>query len=364
MSRIGKHQHRWRSNKSNVFNPASLDNCASCIRCCPTANLFAVSSWNNTITCYKFDTHAFWDTLYKQEIAKQSHDRAVLACCWDKSGNHIFSAGCDNNINIWNIGKPSQENSFTKLGEHESSINCLEYAKNYNILISGSWDKHIKYWDVRVKSNKNKSLYGSIKCDAKICAMSQLGNTLIVGLSNQHIQHYDLRKPTKYIISTTTRMKKQLRDIDIFPNEKGFVVTSIGGRGFVKYLPLTAHVQIGEGSFSFKCHRYNNGRTPSCTDNVIDVYSVNVVRFNEKYQSFATGGDDGYICVYDKNARAKIQQFKKSLPITSIDFDKTGDIMVYSSGYNWNKGYKAKLLRTPGIYLHRIDPKNFRTAHN
>ena len=53
-----------------------------------------------------------------------------------------------------------------------------------------------------------------------------------------------------------------------------------------------------------------------------------------------------------------MKHFEKKLPITSIDFDRTGDVMVFGSGHNWHKGYGAKPFWTSGIYVHRIDPKN------
>ena len=118
------------------------------------------------------------------------HSRSAICCCWDRSGSNIFSGGCDNQINVWNIGKPCSVNSFNKLGEHKSTVNCLEYNKNYNLLISGSWDKRIKYWDIRC----NKSCFvGCTKLDLKIYTMSTAGNTLIIGLSSSSIRYCDLR---------------------------------------------------------------------------------------------------------------------------------------------------------------------------
>ena len=326
----------------------------SSLKFCPTANIMAVADWDNTITCYKYNTNN--DEL--DEIGQRRHTRAALCCCWDKSGNNIFSGGCDNTINIWNIGRPSTKNSFTKLGSHKSTINCLEYAKNYNLLISGSWDKSIKYWDIRCNhtkthnqtstNNKNKikneSCVGGTKLDNKVYAMSQKGNTLILGLSNNCIRYCDLRMIGGYTTYElkTNKNKNQIRDIDLFPDEKAFTVSLIGGRCFVFDLNESEITK----DFSFKCHR----ETKNCLEIGVgyeehcNVYSVNVVRYlpRDDYGTFVTGGDDGEINIWNKEDRARIATYdawkdiksKRPVPITAIGFDRTGKIMAGGLSYN------------------------------
>ena len=97
-----------------------------------------------------------------------------------------------------------------------------------------------------------------------------------------------------------------------------------------------------------------------------NVYSVNSVRFNKKYGSFVTGGDDGEIKVWDKDNRQRLHEITswKPMPVTTIDFNKDCTAMGYATGYNWFKGYKDekwcnKGWRKGGVCLHYVDPKKF-----
>ena len=94
------------------------------------------------------------------------------------------------------------------------------------------------------------------------------------------------------------------------------------------------------GDFSFKCHQDRTGTKSN-------VYPVNVIKFHESFNSFVTGGDNGVISVWDKDTRCLLGRFKQietkreentldennnvlakeSMPITSIDFSRNGDIM-------------------------------------
>ena len=99
--------------------------------------------------------------IHNAHIKTNYHQRAVLCCAWESTGKYLFSAGCDNNINLWQIN-----GKYTTLGKHKASVQCVEYSRNYNILVSGSWDKSMKFWDIR-NSNRN-SLISIVETDGKI----------------------------------------------------------------------------------------------------------------------------------------------------------------------------------------------------
>ena len=99
----------WNTIKENNINESLSKNIPnetiSSIRFSPSSNLIAVSSWNNTITCYKYNTnHLLENNIWTFNTQKfeptkiigiNKHDRAVLCCCWNSSGSYIFSGGCD-----------------------------------------------------------------------------------------------------------------------------------------------------------------------------------------------------------------------------------------------------------------------------
>ena len=71
---------------------------------------------------------------------------------------------------------------------------------------------------------------------SKIYCMAQRNNTLVVGLSGCFVEHYDLRNCHKCISSEKIGMLHRniktgmLKDIDIFPNGRGYVASLMEGR--------------------------------------------------------------------------------------------------------------------------------------
>jgi len=69
-----------------------------------------------------------------------------------------------------------------------------------------------------------------------------------------------------------------------------------------------------------------------------------------------TCGDDGEISIWDMLDRARIKCFERvPLPIVDIDLDRTGQILVYGTGYTWYQGI-AKYDQTAkgNIYIHQL----------
>jgi WD40 repeat protein len=72
---------------------------------------------------------------------------------------------------------------------------------------------------------------------------------------------------------------------------------------------------------------------------VKELFAVNDVQFHPKvHGTFATGGSDGKINVWDKDAKKRLKEFNACpAPITSLAFDEHGEWLVYASGYDYSK---------------------------
>ena len=78
------------------------------------------------------------------------------------------------------------------------------------------------------------------------------------------------------------------------------------------------------------------------------MYSVNLVKFIPRHEyEFGTGGDDGYIHIWNRNNRQKLLTMnprindaltQKAMPVTAIDFDSSGCIMAHGRAYDWSLG--------------------------
>ena len=72
------------------------------------------------------------------------HDGAITSLIVDKLSSTIVSASTDNSIIIWFVKQHYKP--FKIESAHDENINSL--CLNENLLLSGSNDKKIKFWEV------------------------------------------------------------------------------------------------------------------------------------------------------------------------------------------------------------------------
>lgn len=208
-------------------------------------------------------------------------------------------------------------------------MRCLRLAGDSGLLVSGSWDGSVRGWDTR--TNEKTPTIG--KVDGKVYAMDARKN-LVVAVSNKGtVFVFDVRKGAFRLEQTReASLRHQIRDVAIFPDEEGFVLASVEGRVAVEFVDPSPQVQ--ENKYAFKCHRGN-------LDGVPTAFPVNAIAFNEKYGTFATGGCDQTVCVWDGQRRKKISQLPRyPSSISSLDFNYDGTLLAIASSYTFEQGEK------------------------
>jgi len=87
--------------------------------------------------------------------------------------------------------------------------------------------------------------------------------------------------------------------------------------------------------YAFKCHREKSN------EGIEYVYPVNTISFHPIYGTFATGGCDGMVYIWDGNHRKRLYQFHKyPTSINSLSFNYTGNLLAIASSYNYFEGPK------------------------
>ena len=109
-----------------------------------------------------------------------------------------------------------------------------------------------------------------------------------MSLDDRQIVIYDLRDLSRPLVNRECLLKYNTRSMCSLPNGDGFIIGSIEGRVGVEYLVDSST----QKPFSFRCHR-----------NSITVHPV--------YGTFATGGADGSVCVWDAVAKKRLAYFPK-----------------------------------------------------
>lgn len=134
------------------------------------------------------------------------------------------------------------------------------------------------------------------------------------------------------------------------------MASSIEGRVAVEYFDTAPEVQ--KRKYAFKCHRAN-------VDGKDQIYPINALAFSPKYGTFASGGCDGFVSIWDGFNKKRLCQvcecwawgWRERLrrlmlfpgsrqlhaypsSIASLCFNRTGDLLAIASSYTYEEGEK------------------------
>ncbi|VDN07315.1 unnamed protein product [Thelazia callipaeda] len=275
--------------------------------------LLAVSSWDSFVRLYNFPA----GPVTALEKRSYSHSKPVLSCAFF-SNKDIASGGLDSLIKIYNI----ESGEEFIIGHHKAPVRCLEYSKQHNLIVSGSWDSSIMLWDTRSKSSAGFGNNGD-----KVYALDCHDNRVLVGTSSRKIFIWDVRNLGEPEQIRDSPLKAftiffQIRSVKCFPNGEAFVVASIEGRVAVEYFDMSAEVQ--KNKYAFKCHREKD------QSGAETIYPVNCIDFHPLHNTFVTGGSDALVNFWDPFNRKRICQLHN---IMSVSFNANGTQLAIAASY-------------------------------
>mmetsp|Transcript_9758 Transcript_9758/g.36354 ORF Transcript_9758/g.36354 Transcript_9758/m.36354 type:complete len:352 (-) Transcript_9758:162-1217(-) len=331
-------QHKNQNNDYEIPNAAS--DSISEIAFCPTQDFLAASDWSGTVSCWQIqkNLNAAAPHNFQAQPKVQYKHKAPALCCAITHDGKIVSGGCDNVARIKalpgaNLGT---SNNATELefGKHDAPIKAIRPVQDINMIITGSWDKTLKYWDARMSSTNPA---GSVNLPERVYAMDVKKNVAVVACAPKAVVGIDLRKPSQIMHSSESSLKHQTRTISLFNDLSGYAIGSIEGRSAIEYFQTKG--------FAFKCHRDNN-----------DVYPVHSISVHPRYGTFCTAGGDGKFHFWDKDARHRLQAFQNcGAPVVSTCFNSEGSVFAYATSYDFAKGPEPTYFdKSIGghIYLH------------
>jgi mRNA export factor len=109
------------------------------------------------------------------------------------------------------------------------------FQNTKQILITGSWDKTVKYFDLSA-ANPTEPM-GTLQCQERVYSMDVKQNALLViATAERHIHIVNLNDPTKIHKTITSPLKWQTRVVSCFSDATGFAVGSIEGRCAIQYV--------------------------------------------------------------------------------------------------------------------------------
>eukprot|EP00611_Tribonema_gayanum_P011480 TRINITY_DN2171_c0_g1_i1.p1 TRINITY_DN2171_c0_g1~~TRINITY_DN2171_c0_g1_i1.p1 ORF type:complete len:184 (-),score=70.78 TRINITY_DN2171_c0_g1_i1:40-591(-) len=168
------------------------------------------------------------------------------------------------------------------------------------------------------------------------------GSKLVVGCSNRFVVVYDLRKLDRPEQMRESSLKFQTRCIKLMPDNSGYVLSSVEGRVAVEYLDPSPEVQSKK--YAFKCHRQGD-----------TIFPVNAMAFHPVFGTFATGGCDGTVNVWDgTNKKRLINYTGYPTSISSVAFNRDGMLLAIASSYTFEQGEKDH--QPDAIYVREVNP--------
>lgn len=295
-------------------------------------------SWNAEVRCWDVQANGS-----STGVGSIRHDGPVLDVAWSGDGQSVFSAGADRTVKMWQLATNQQ----TQVAAHDAPIRHVFHSSDIGsgspALVTGSWDKTLKYWDVRAPSS---TPMGTVQLTDKVYAMDLRSPLLVVGTADRHLRVYDMRKPQTPYHEKSAQLKHQIRCLATFPNKSGYAVGSVEGRVSIDH--ISEEDRKADRDFAFKCHR-------DLDDEKI-IYAVNAISFHEGYSTFSTVGSDGGWNFWDKDNKNRLKQFQRlNQPITATAFNANGSIFAYAVGYDWSRGVEYSDPNLPKyVLLHGV----------
>lgn len=257
----------------------------------------------------------------------------------------MASGGADKAGRVIDLGSGSTQ----QVAAHDEPIKCIRWVDVPNsaqqMLVTGSWDKTIKYWDLRAQQP-----VASVQCQDRVYALDVKDKLLVVGTADRYINIISLSDPAKFYKTMQSPLKWQTRVVSCVIDASGFAVGSIEGRCAFQYV----EEKDASSNFSFKCHR----ETPPNARDISNVYSVNAISFHPVHGTFSTAGSDGTFHFWDKDAKHRLKGYPNvGGTISATNFNRDGNIFAYAVSYDWSKGFSANNQNYPNkVMLHPVAP--------
>lgn len=298
---------------SLAFSPATIPQ-----------NFLIAGSWDNSVRCWEVEQSG--KTIPK---SMQSMSGPILDVCWSDDGTKVFMASCDKMVKCWDLNS----NQCIQVAQHDSPVKVCKWikAQTYSCLMTGSWDKTLKFWDLRTQSPML-----TIPLPERCYCADVEYPMAVVGTAGRGLIVYQLEGQPQEYKRVESPLKYQHRCISIFRDKKGsptgFALGSVEGRVAIHYV----NPQNPKDNFTFKCHRSNG-----TTNGYQDIFAVNDIAFHPIHGTLSTVGSDGRFSFWDKDARTKLKTSEAmEQPITCCTFNHNGQIFAYSVSYDWSKGHE------------------------
>lgn len=286
--------------------------------------LLASTSWDGCIRIHDAD-------MASHKATKTMDSGPLLSLTCTSNSKEVIAGGLNGNVMLYDISTHTSTRCGRHLGngrDNKVACSCLTSISQQELVASAGWDARFHLWDIR--ANENAGAAATVILPAKAYSMDSHTYTVVVATANRRICVLDLRNTSQFLVQDReSSLKYQTRTLRLFPDGTGFALGSIEGRVAIEYLDEVKAEQENKKKYAFKCHRV--GET---------VYPVNAIEFHPVYGTFATGGADGTVVLWDAWNKKRLTSIPKfaSTSISALAFNAQGSKMACASSYTFEEG--------------------------
>ncbi|KAH9979138.1 WD40 repeat-like protein [Russula compacta] len=295
-----------------------------------SSNLLLASAWDSTVRLY--------DIAANEEKTKFDHRAAVLSSVFSDA-SHAYSGGLDASLRELEL----ETEKIHAVGQHDDAISSVRYSSEANAIITGSWDRTVRFWDPRAATAQQSS-HG---LPERVYFMDVVGHRVVVALASRLFHIFDVRKMDTPEQTRESSLKFLTRALACMSDGQGYATASVEGRIAVEYFDPSPAIQ--EKKYAFKCHRQT-------IDDVDHVWPVNALAFHPTYNTFASGGSDATVSVWDHKVKKRLRQYTRyNAPVAALAFSADGARLAVGASYTWDAGEEgARTAERPSLFVREL----------
>lgn len=320
--------------QGSVELPSPPDDTVSCLRWSPAGCpmlLVGATSWDKTVRVWQVQPQPVGGRLQVPTMMGGQNGTAPLLCLSFAADGRVFYGGCCRTGQMWNL----QTQQKQQVAAHDLPISCMTYvaasqAVPQEMLITGSWDGKLRFWDLRQQAPAKEENLG-----APIVALDVKGPMASIA-TGRKVTIMNLQSFTRMgDLQPNAMMKYAFRDVACFPSNTGVLVGSAEGR--LGRIPLTP--MPNDPGCCFKAHAVE---TPGLK-NHYTMFQTNFVATVSEGTA-VTGGSDGYVRFWNMTARTRIAEFAPKMhgtvavPVSCGGLSSDSSFLAYGTSYDWSMG--------------------------
>ena len=338
----------------------------SCVQFSPSGRSLLVGAWDNAIRVYQFNEETKEYMLHSTKTC----EAPILDVCWGSDESTFFAVGLRQDVTLY-----QSEDEPILLSSHDQATNKVAYSTEHNILLSTSWDSTLHVHDPPSRR------YIRITLAAKPFAMALTKDRAVVAMADRKVSVYELNALRELVEQAgetadgrqpltvepwqqrESSLKFMTRAVACMPDGTGFATSSIEGRVSVdRFDP-----ELEKQAYAFKCHREKStmaalgeqeadGQTGEPVE-VDVVYPVNSLAFHPAFGTFATGGGEGVVALWDAHTKRRIRTYPKlTASVAAMDFSPDGKYLAIgvSPGFEDGKEDEEPQPELVKIYLREL----------